>query len=73
MTAAAEKLAEKALALPEDDRLEIYVQLASSLPQDTSRIAETLRRAEEMRTGKVLPLSFEGFNGKIQDLRQQLS
>ena len=72
MTVAAEKLAVEALALPEEDRLEIYLQLASSLPLDTSRLAETLRRADEMSSGQVQPMSMKEFSGKIQSLRKQL-
>lgn len=72
MTVAAEKLAVEALALPEEDRLEIYLKLASSLPLDTSRLAETLRRVGEMSSGQVQPMSMKDFSGKIQSLRKQL-
>ena len=69
MTSNAQQLAHDILSLSEKDRIEIFMQLASSLP---SEMAESARRAQEMRTGKVIALTEEKFRDRMDRLRQQL-
>jgi hypothetical protein len=73
MTSTAQQLAHDVLALSEEDRMAIFVQLASSLPSEQAAIAESARRAEEMRTGKVIAMTEEEFRGNMDRLKQQLS
>lgn len=72
MTSTAQQLAHDVLALSEEDRMAIFVQLASSLPSEQAAIAESARRAEEMRTGKVIAMTEGAFRGKMDRLKQQL-
>jgi hypothetical protein len=72
MTSIAQQLAHDVLALSEKDRMDIFVQLASSLPSEQAAIAESARRAEEMRTGKVIAMTEAEFRGKMDSLKQQL-
>jgi hypothetical protein len=72
MKASAEQLAHDVLALPEEERKGIFLRLASSLPTDVSHLAESIRRAEEMRSGKVAPMSEATFRDKLNDLRGNL-
>ena len=72
MTSIAQQLAHDVLALEEKDRMEIFAQLACSLPPEKAAIAESARRAEEMRTGKVIAMSESEFRGKLDNLKRQL-
>ena len=72
MTSNAKQLAHDILSLSEEDRIEIFIQLASSLPSEKAAIAESARRAEEMRTGKVVALTEENFRNRMDCLKQQL-
>ena len=72
MTSIAQQLAHDVLALNEEDRLEIFAQLACSLLPEKATIAESVRRAEEMRTGKVIAMAESEFRDKLDNLKQQL-
>lgn len=72
MNSSVEQLAHDVLALPEEDRKGIFLRLAHSLPAETSHLAESSRRAEEMRSGKVTPMSEETFRVKMTHLRSNL-
>ncbi len=69
MNSAAQRLADDVLALPEEDRVEIYVRLGSSLPMEKTSIAESVRRAEELRSGKVIAMTETDFQAKMASLR----
>jgi hypothetical protein len=69
MSASAEKLTHEVLALPEEERRDIFLRLAQSLPSDVSHLAESSRRAEELRSGKVAPMSEATFQLKLNQLR----
>jgi hypothetical protein len=69
MTSTAARIADEALSLPEEDRLGVFLRIASSLPGDKSQWAESARRAEEMRTGKVAPMNDDEFEGKMGALK----
>ena len=71
MTSDAKQLAHDILSLSEEDRMEIFMQLASSLPYEKTAIAESSRRAEEMRIGKVIALTEENFRDRMNCLKQQ--
>ena len=71
MTSDAQQLAHDVLSLGEEDRMEIFMQLASSLPSEKAAIAESARRAEEMRTGKVVVMTEEKFRDRMGRLKQQ--
>lgn len=68
-----ENLLESALALPEEERMEVCARLASSLPVEKIRLAESLRRVEELRSGKVEPFTAETFQGKVNALKDELT
>ena len=72
MTSNAKQLAHDILSLSEEDRIEIFIQLASSLPSEKAAIVESARRAEEMRTCKVVALTEENFRNRMDCLKQQL-
>ncbi len=69
MTSTAARIADEALSLPEEDRLGVFLRIASSLPADKSQWAESARRAEEMRTGKVIPMSDSEVSNKMGALK----
>ena len=69
MTTIAQKIAHDALALSEEERMEIFVQLATSLPAQKTMIAESTRRAEEMRNGTIIAISEIKFQEKMDRLR----
>ena len=69
MTIAAKKLADDALALSEEERMDIFVQLATSLPAKKTIIAESARRAEEMKNGNVIAMTEDEFQSKMDRLR----
>jgi len=69
MTKIARKLADDVLALSEEERMEIFVQLATSLPAQKTMIAESVRRAEEMRDGSVIAMPEIEFQNKMDRLR----
>jgi hypothetical protein len=69
MTTIAQKLAHDALALSEEERMEIFVQLATSLPAQKTIIAESTRRAQEMRNGSVIAMTEIEFQDKMDRLR----
>jgi hypothetical protein len=50
----------------------ISQQLASSPKSEKAAIAESARRAEEMHTGKVVPMTELVFRDKMDSLKQQL-
>jgi hypothetical protein len=60
------------MALPEEARKGIFLRLAESLPSEVSHLAESIRRAEEMRTGKVAPMGEATFRDKLMHLRGTL-
>lgn len=70
MNSTASRIANEALALSEEDRLGVFLQLASSLPSEKSQWAESARRAEEMRSGRVVPMSENDFNEKLSVLKE---
>lgn len=72
MKDSAEQLTHEVLALPEAERKGIFLRLANSLPAEVSHLAESNRRAEEMRSGKVTPMKEETFRGKLKNLRATL-
>ena len=72
VTSIAQQLAHDVLALSEEDRMEVFAQLACSLPPGKAAIAESARRAEEMRTGKVIAMTEGEFRDKLDSLKQQL-
>lgn len=63
MTPTAEQLLDAALGLPDDDRLEFIEALIASLdageqpPFNEPRQAVIRQRAEELKTGRVTPIS----------------
>ncbi|MBC2592867.1 hypothetical protein H5P28_01205 [Ruficoccus amylovorans] len=65
------RITSEALALPEDERLQVFLQLASSLPNEKAQLAESARRAREMSSGKVVPMTEEEFGGKMNALKEQ--
>jgi len=69
MTTVARKLADGVLALSEEERMEIFVQLATSLPVQKTMIAESARRAEDMRDGSVIAMTEIEFQNKMDRLR----
>ena len=69
MMTIAQKLANDALALSEEERMEIFVRLATSLPAQKAVIAESTRRSEEMRKGTVIAISEIEFQEKMERLR----
>lgn len=71
MTTIAQKLAHDALALSEEERMEIFVQLAFSLPAEKTIIAESARRAEEMKNSEVIAMTEADFRNKMNRLKQQ--
>lgn len=72
MSASSEKLTQDVLSLPEEERKGIFLRLASSLPVEVSHLAESIRRAEELRTGKVAPMDEATFRDKLKHLRGSL-
>ena len=72
MTSTAKQMARDILALSEEDRLEILALLASSLPSEKAAIAESARRAAEMRNDTVKAMTVEEFRGKMENLKVQL-
>ena len=69
MTTIAQKLADDALALGEEERMEIFVQLATSLPAQKTMIAKSAQRAEEMRNGTVIAMTEIELQEKMDRLR----
>lgn len=69
MSTIAQKLAHDALALSEEERMEIFVQLATSLPAQKTIIVESTRRAEEMTNGAVMAMTEIEFQEKMDRLR----
>jgi putative addiction module component (TIGR02574 family) len=73
MNTTAEQLLEAALALPEEDRLEIAEALAASLqsadrpPFDESWREVIKRRSEELRLGKVTPVPWSEVKRRAQE------
>ena len=72
MTIAAKKLADNALALSEEERMDIFVQLATSLPAKKTMIAESARRAEEMKNGTVIAMTEVEFQSKMDRLGENI-
>lgn len=72
MKVSPEQLAHDVLALPEEERKGIFLRLANSLPAEVSHLAESNRRAEEMGSGKVAPMSEDTFREKLKLLRGTL-
>lgn len=70
MSTIAQKLADDALALSEEERMEIFLQLATSLPAQKTMIAESTRRAEEMRDGTVIAMTEIEFQEKMDRLKE---
>ena len=66
-----QQIAHDILSLSEEDRIDIFMQLASSLPYEKIAIAESTRRAEEMCTGKVIALTEGNFRDRMDRLKQQ--
>lgn len=73
MTTIAKKLTYDALALSEEERMEIFIQLAISLPAEKTIIAESARRAEEMKNGEVIAMTEADFRNKMNRFKQQFS
>ena len=71
MNVSAQKLTDDVLALPEDQRIEVFVRLASTLPVQQAQIVESARRGQEIRSGKVIPMSEQDFSMKVANLRQR--
>ncbi|TVP77543.1 MAG: hypothetical protein EA353_10200 [Puniceicoccaceae bacterium] len=72
MKTVAQKIAHEALALSEEERIQIFVQLATSLPAQKTMIAESTRRAEEMRAGTVISMTEIELQDKMNRLRGTL-
>lgn len=71
MKATAEQLTHDVLSLPDEERRGLFLKLASSLPEEVSHLAESSRRAEELRSGAVLPMAEGTFRKNVQQLRSQ--
>ena len=75
MTAAARKILEDALALPDDERRRIAELLLDSISTDTTEaveaawVAEAVRRADESERGEVEALDGES---ALKDLKAKL-
>lgn len=73
MIASTEQIVAAALALPEDDRLELADRLMESLdgpPDDDVERAwadEIARRLEEVRSGKVVTVPWEEVRKRLQE------
>ncbi len=72
MDSAAQKLTEDVMALPEKERLDVFVRLSTVMSAENGQIAESARRASEMHSGEVTPLSEGDFNSKMTDLRRAM-
>ena len=72
MSSSSEQLVQNVLALPEEERKGIFLRLAKSLPPDVTHLAESARRADEMRLGVVAPMSEKVFFDKMNRLRGTL-
>ena len=57
------------MILPEGERLAVYQQLASSLPDEAITRVESARRVEEMQLGKVAAMSEEAVRERMASLR----
>lgn len=73
MNAVAERMTEDILALPPRIRREVFYKLADSLPNEARHLAESSKRAEQMRSGSVTPMSQTDLTAKVQNLRNSLS
>jgi hypothetical protein len=51
--------------------MDIFVQLATSLPEQKTMIAESTRRAQEMSNGSVIAMKEIKFQDKMDRLRGQ--
>jgi len=69
MKATAEQLTHDVLSLPDEERRGVFLKLASSLPEEVSHLAESSRRAEELRSGSVMPMAEDTFRQNLQQLR----
>lgn len=73
MTPTTEQLLNAALALPDDERLQFIEALIDSLqpsdqpPFDESWRGVIQRRAEELRSGKVVPVPWEEVKRQARD------
>lgn len=65
------QLADYIMALSEDERRGIFFRLAGSLPFDAAQLAESARRAEEMRSGVVRSITEPEFNDRMATLSDQ--
>ena len=72
MSTDSQRLTEAVLALPEWERKGLFLRLAESLPDETAQIAESSRRATEMRMGIVKPLDEQEFSDNLKQLRERL-
>jgi hypothetical protein len=72
MKSSLEQLANDVLALPEEERRGIFLRLVTSLPSEVAHFAESSRRAEEMRSGRIAPMSEATFKDHIKRLRGTL-
>lgn len=62
-------VAQTALALPEDERLELARQLIASVVTESNLnelVAEGMQRIEDVARGKVLPLAEEQFRAALR-------
>jgi hypothetical protein len=72
MNLSSEQLVQSVLSLPEEERKGIFLSLAKSLPPEVTHLAESARRADEMRTGSITPISEGAFLEKMTRLRGTL-
>lgn len=72
MSVLPEKLTRDLLSLPEEERKGIFLRLSASLPAEVAHLAESMRRSEELTSGKVAAMDETTFRDRMKQLRGSL-